>query len=76
METPVHREVELPELEVPEVPRGEGSMLRGGGEVPGGRGEGLKEVYRQDPALERGLRRQNIVRLADGSLVRARSCCL
>ena len=55
METPVHREVELPELEVPEPPRGKPgepakpAEPRGGlrgGEVPGGTGEELKEVYR------------------------------
>jgi len=37
------------------------------------REEGLKEVYQQGQVLERELRRQNIVRLADGGLVQART---
>ncbi len=80
--------MELQEPEVPkgeEVPKGAAKVPIGaakvpigaakvpiGGEVPIGTGEEFKQVYQQDLELERQLRRQNIIQLADGSHVQAR----
>jgi len=49
-----------------------GGQAPAGGEAPPGRGEELKQVYKQDLALERQLRKQNIIQGVDGSYLRAR----